>query len=73
MSNDPVLFSPQEEITSLKQGDMTVQSYHAKLKILRGDEDSMTAQDFCELGEACKSTQSMLVKKDLDRSIKFLT
>lgn len=67
-----MLFSLQEEISSLKQGDMTVQSYHAKLKNLWGDEDSMTTQDTCELGSACKSTQSMLAKKDLDRSMKFL-
>lgn len=32
----------------------------------------MTAQDLCELGEACKSTRSMLIKKDIDRSMKFL-
>lgn len=72
VSNGPMLFSLQEEISSLKQGDMTVQSYHAKLKNLWGDEDSMTSQDVCETGSTCKATQSMLAKKDLDRSIKFL-
>ncbi|CAM8891122.1 unnamed protein product [Rhodiola kirilowii] len=71
-SNILTLANIHKEIAELTQGDMTVASYFGKLRKLWGDEESLDEEEICNLGFACKSTQTMMKRKVRNKIIKFL-
>ncbi|KAL9687914.1 hypothetical protein QQ045_032323 [Rhodiola kirilowii] len=71
-SNDSSLFSVQQDIFELKQGDMTIAQYYGKLIQLWGDEDTLVDKQVCDLGARCKATKCFAMRKMKDRIMKFL-
>ncbi|CAM8942004.1 unnamed protein product [Rhodiola kirilowii] len=71
-SNDSSLFSIQQEISEMMQGDMSIAIYYGKLIKLWGDEDSLIERQVCDLGTKCKATKCFDSRKMKDRIMKFL-
>ncbi|CAM8878028.1 unnamed protein product [Rhodiola kirilowii] len=71
-SNALALANVHKEIAVLTQGDMSVASYFGKLRKLWGDKESLDEEDLCTLGLACKSTKTMMLRKERNKNIKFL-
>ncbi|CAM8877096.1 unnamed protein product [Rhodiola kirilowii] len=70
--NDSSLFSVQQEIADLMQGDLSIAKYYGQLIKLWGDEDSLVDKQTCDLGAGCKATKCFNVRKMKDRIMKFL-
>ncbi|CAM8879434.1 unnamed protein product [Rhodiola kirilowii] len=71
-SNDFTIFSIQQEIAMLMQGDKTIAQYYNKLIQLWGDEDALTQETSCDLGLRCKAMKCSNDRKMRDRRMKFL-
>ncbi|CAM8883292.1 unnamed protein product [Rhodiola kirilowii] len=71
-SNDFTIFSIQQEIAMLMQGDKTIAQYYNKLIQLWGDEDALTQETSCDLGSRCKARKCSNDRKMRDRRMKFL-
>ncbi|CAM8978347.1 unnamed protein product [Rhodiola kirilowii] len=71
-SNVLTLANVHKEIANLTQGDMSVASYFGKLRKLWGEKESLDEEELCTLGTACKSTQTLMKRKERNKIIKFL-
>lgn len=72
VENEPRIFNIKQQISSLRQGDLTLAAYHDKLTNLWGEEDSFISKDTYVLGLNCKSNQIMAAKRDTDKLMQFL-
>ncbi|CAM8945339.1 unnamed protein product [Rhodiola kirilowii] len=71
-SNDSSLFSVQQEIADLMQGQLSIAKYYGQLIKLWGDEDSVVDKQACDLGARCKAMRCFDARKMKDRIMKFL-
>ncbi|CAM8966406.1 unnamed protein product [Rhodiola kirilowii] len=71
-ANDTQIYSVQQDIMMLMQGELSFPVYYGNLIQLWGEEDALTEEDFCDLGEKCKATKCSALKKMRDRRMKLL-
>ncbi|KAL9679982.1 hypothetical protein QQ045_017853 [Rhodiola kirilowii] len=70
-SNGPSIYALQEEIYAMNQGVLSIASYYGHLEKLWAKEDALTEYIICDLGENCKMSKFVMIKKDMDRVMKF--